>query len=82
MNSSLLIWTNSHCVTVYGYSSQYLFISEFRESVHYDTKHNVEANGGDNDEEGDVKEESVPSNIRTFTITSTIYIKLLQVKMN
>ncbi len=44
----------------------YLCIPEFRESVHNDTKHNIEANSGDNDEEGDIKEESLPSNIWTI----------------
>ena len=39
----------------------HLSISEFREGVHDDTKHNVEANGGDYDEECDIKEEAEPS---------------------
>ena len=39
----------------------HLRISEFREGIHDDTKHNVEANGGDNDEECDIKEEAEPS---------------------
>ena len=29
----------------------YLFISELREGIHNDTKHDVETNGGDNNEE-------------------------------
>ena len=32
----------------------YPLISKLRESIHYDTKHNVETNGGHNDEEGDI----------------------------
>ena len=38
----------------------YLFIPKFRESVHNDAKHYVEANSGDDDEEGCIKEEAGP----------------------
>ena len=40
------------CVCVYP------LISQLRESVHYDTKHNVQTNGGYDDEERYIVEES------------------------
>ncbi len=56
----------------------YLGISEFRKSVHNYTKHNVQANGCDNDEECDVIEEADSCIISTsglkfliFTVHST-----------
>ena len=39
---------------------------ELRERVHNDTKHNVQSNGGYNDEERDVIEQSQPSHTPIF----------------
>lgn len=52
----------------------HLFISKFRESVHNDAEDDVQANSGDDDEEGYIIEEAGPG------IISILHANFLKVK--
>ena len=43
---------NADTISWYSVKVHYPFISQFRECIHNDTKHNVQTNGGHYDEEG------------------------------
>ena len=78
---ALYYWpaTSRHTSHAHTHTHTHLFISEFGEGVHDDTKHDVEANGGDNDEECDIKEESDPGIIR---ITSSNLLQGVMQKLS
>ena len=56
--------------TCWSYSNTFIthsLVSELRECIHNDTEHNVQTNGGDNDKETQVEQQSPSNNVEFRT---------------